>query len=303
MTRYKSQPIAVLAGGFSEERAVSFRSGTNVANALVSLGYDAQVVDPVDTLDFSGFGAAFNVLHGHFGEDGNVQALLEDQKIPYTGSGVESSLVCLNKVTSKHLFNRHGIPTSQFSIHVSALRSLPEGYAFPVVLKPLSEGSSVGVFIIDTDAELTQHSTHLVDRYVTYMLEDYVPGTEVTVGVIQTPETIALPVLELRSKNRFYDYEAKYTPGMTTFVVPAEVSDFLTRQVQEIAVATFELLKCSGLGRVDFILDPEKGPFVLEVNTVPGMTDTSDLPAQAKAAGMSFETLVETVLNQASLKH
>lgn len=302
MISFKGKRVAVLAGGFSEEREVSLRSGRNVLEALLQLGYNAELVDPTVSLDFSSYDVAFNVLHGLFGEDGTVQGLLEDQKIPYTGSGVAASLLCMNKVSSKFLFEKYGIPTASFSVHLSPLSTLPEGMAYPVVLKPMSEGSSVGVSIVDTDDELLAHSQTLTRKYTTYLLEEYIKGVEVTVGIIQTPDTVALPVLELRPANRFYDYEAKYTPGMTTFILPAEISDSDTQSIQDIAVNTFEILGCSGLGRVDFILDPEKGPFVLEVNTVPGMTNTSDLPAQAKHYGMSFETLVESILQQASLK-
>lgn len=302
MSRFKDKRVAVLAGGFSEERDVSLRSGQNVVEALQSLGYNAALVDPVTTLDFTTYDVAFNVLHGLFGEDGTVQALLEDQGIPYTGSSVEASLVCMNKVSSKFLFEKNNIPTASFSVQLTPLSSLPNGMTYPVVLKPMSEGSSVGVSIIDTDEELLEYTQALVTKYTTYLIEDYVEGVEVTVGVIQIPETKALPVLELRPENRFYDYEAKYTPGMTTFILPAEISESDTQSVQSIAVKTFETLGCSGLGRVDFIVHPEKGPFVLEVNTVPGMTNTSDLPAQAGHAGMNFEMLVESILNQASLK-
>jgi D-alanine-D-alanine ligase len=302
MTVSKTQRIAVLAGGFSEERAVSLRSGKNVLDALTSLGYNAVLVDPISTLDFTEFDAAFNVLHGAFGEDGTIQALLEEQGVPYTGSGVAASLICMNKVSSKTMFERHNIPTAAFSVHIESISTLPPNMSYPVVLKPLSEGSSVGVSIADNDAELLEQSQALVSKYATFLLEDYVEGVEVTVGIIQSPHTQALPVLELRPENRFYDYEAKYTPGMTTFVLPAEISALHTQQVQELAIKTFDILGCHGLGRVDFIVHPEKGPFALEVNTVPGMTNTSDLPAQAKHQGMSFEALVEGILQQASLK-
>lgn len=303
MSKFKGKLVAVLAGGFSEEREISLRSGKNVQEALTTLGYSADLVDPVNSLDFSDYDVAFNVLHGLFGEDGTVQGLLEEQKIPYTGSGVASSLLCMNKVSSKFLFEKSGIPTAPFSVQIVGLSALPNGMSYPVVLKPMSEGSSVGVSIVDTDEELLEQSQALVQKYTTYLIEDYIEGVEVTVGIIQTPDTIALPVLELRPENRFYDYEAKYTPGMTTFVIPAEISDSETKKVQNLAVKTFDISGCSGLGRVDFIIHPEKGPFALEVNTVPGMTNTSDLPAQAAHQGMSFEALVESILDQASLKN
>jgi D-alanine-D-alanine ligase len=263
------------------------------------MGYSVVMVDPAETVDFSTFDVAFIALHGFFGEDGCVQALLESSGKPYTGSGVTASVLGMNKLASKLVFEQKGIPTAGFRFFLEPLSELPSGFEYPVVVKPVSEGSSVGVSIADDAVQLAKDSAFLCKQYGGFLLEEFITGVELTIGVIEDPMPIALPILELRPHNRFYDFDAKYTKGKTDFILPAEISETATVLCQELAVRTYEAFGCKGMSRVDMILSPERGPFVLEVNTLPGMTDTSDLPAQAKEAGYSFDQLVELILKQA----
>ena len=294
-----STRIGVLCGGFSSEREVSLRSGKNVHAALLRLGYDAIVLDPaVDTDFIHRMNVAFNVLHGQFGEDGTVQALLEQFGIAYTGSGVSASLLCMNKFSSKSVFSEKKIPQTEYLLLRKSIDVLPDAFTFPVVLKPIDQGSSIGVEIVHDLITLKSASERLLNCYGTYLLEAFISGMEVTVGVVEMPEKTALPILEIRPKKAFYDYEAKYTANMTEFVCPALLSHDDTRRIQDIAIDAYNALGCRGYARVDLKFDPIKGPLVLEINTVPGMTDTSDLPQQAKAAGLSFDQLVDLILKQ-----
>lgn len=294
----KEKRIGVLWGGLSREREVSFRSGKNISEALTRLGYNVVMVDPAESMDFSVFDVAYIALHGFFGEDGCVQSLLERAGKPYTGSGVATSVLGMNKLASKQLFLQQGIPTAQFRFFLEPLLDLPEGYTYPVVVKPVSEGSSVGVSVVDDRDALKRDTAFLINQYGGFLLEEYVSGTELTIGVIENPNPQALPILELRPHNRFYDFDAKYTAGKTDFILPAEISPEHTRLCQDLAVKTYTVFGCKGMSRIDMILSKDRGPFVLEVNTLPGMTDTSDLPAQAKEAGISFDDLVELILKR-----
>jgi D-alanine-D-alanine ligase len=298
----KTKKIAVLYGGHSREKEVSIRSGLNVCEALVRKGYDAVCVDPVDSLDFTGYDIVYNALHGTFGEDGSVQSILKKQGIPYTGSGVMASVLTINKLTSKHVMRKEGIPTAPFDYFTSVLHQLPEEFCYPVVVKPNLEGSSVGVFIVDTDEELITRSEELIGYYNAFLLESFIKGKEITVSVLEQESLTAFPILELRPQNRFYDYEAKYTAGKTEFILPATLSEAMTKECQALAIQVYRLFQCSGAARIDMIVDPEKGPFVLELNTSPGMTSTSDLPAQAAYAGLPFDDLVEQILLGASIE-
>ena len=293
--------IGVLWGGLSREREISFRSGKNISEALSRLGYQVVMVDPAHTVDFSTFDVAFIALHGFFGEDGCVQAMLESAGKPYTGSGVSASVLGMNKLASKRVFQQKGIPTAAFQFVLDPLLELPKGFEYPVVIKPVSEGSSVGVSIADTAEQLARDSAFLCKQYGGFLLEEFITGVELTIGIIEDPLPLALPILELRSHNRFYDFDAKYTKGKTDFILPADISEVDTTLCQTLAVRTYEAFGCKGMSRVDMILCPKRGPFVLEVNTLPGMTDTSDLPAQAKEAGYTFDQLVELILRRAVL--
>lgn len=315
----KSTKIAVLYGGLSSEREVSLRSGGNCHAALKRLGYEnAELVDVdknlASVLRDKGIEVAFMCLHGKYGEDGTVQGLLELLGIPYTGSGVLASALAMNKTLTKQVLKAEGLPYPDTIIVTQAevkeidalLKKLP---APPVMIKPLKEGSSVGVTKANTPDELKELLQQTVTEYGGALVERYITGQEITVGVLEEganghgPKTVALPILELRPKSKagFYDYEAKYTKGMTEFILPAELSDKTTELAKELAVKTFRALSCSGYARVDMMVDKEGNPFILELNSLPGMTDTSDLPAMAQTAGISYDQLVERILRSAGL--
>lgn len=316
----KETKIGVLYGGLSNEREVSLRSGKNCHAALLRLGYkNAELIDVdknlANVLQQRQIEVAFLALHGKWGEDGTVQGLMELLGIPYTGTGVLGSALCMSKPLTKRVLKAEDLPYAPTLILERAsdaevgnfVKSIPW---LPVMVKPLSEGSSVGVQKVEDAAAL---ATIVKETYTTYggaIVERYVTGQEITVGVLEQPQHLkngkdleALPILELRPKSKagFYDYEAKYTKGMTEFVLPAELSPEVTKHAQEIAMRTFRALNCSGYARVDMMVDKEGNPHVLEVNTLPGMTDTSDLPAMAEVAGISYDQLVERILLSSGL--
>ncbi len=297
-----NKKIGVICGGFSREREISLRSGQNIYQALSELGYHVDIIDYAQNQSIrESCDIAFIGLHGADGEDGMLQFLLEQQGVPFTGCGTKSSLIGFNKYVTKKLFEHSAITIPLFQRLNHTLMSLPKNFSFPVVLKPLNEGSSIDIFIIDEEKELTIKTTYLVEKYAQYLLEEYIEGKEVTVGVINNPDPVVLPVLELRPKNRFYDYEAKYTKGLTEFILPAELTQEENNKLVEDALYIYQKSTCFGMARLDFLVSPTKGPVLLEINTVPGMTDTSDLPAQAKQANISFNALVEIIL-KSSLK-
>ena len=306
----RSLNIGVLMGGPSRERAVSLRSGARVLESLLGQGFRATGLD-VDhriaaRLAENDINFAFLAVHGRFGEDGALQGLLEVAGIPYTGSGVLASSVAMNKVATKRLLHSVGVPTAPFSeidvdrgVDVEA-RRVADSLGLPLVVKPVAEGSSLGVRIVDSHAALEKALRSDLYYYGKVFAEKFVAGCEVTVGILGTNgASRALPVLELRPKNQFYDYEAKYTDGMTEFVIPAELSPAATSAVQRAATTTHRTLGCRGMSRVDAIVTDAGEVSVLEVNTIPGLTELSDLPAQAGAAGMSFDELIFEILKSA----
>jgi len=291
--------IGVVLGGVSRERVISLRSGQRVADALRRLGHDVLMLDPMDGLDWGGLGLelAFIALHGTLGEDGGIQAYLEALGIPYTGTHVSGSVLAMNKVLSKALFQKHGVPTSPFFMvgAPDAVCQLP----FPVVVKPINEGSSLGVHIIHHQAEWEDVIPKVLMTFPVCLCEAYVHGVEISVGVIdQLTGPLALPVLELIPRNEFYDYDAKYTEGKTRFICPSQLSDLVTQQAQSLAIKAHQLLNASGMSRTDMIVG-SNGLVVLETNTIPGLTDLSDLPAQAKALGIGFDDLIGVLVGWA----
>ena len=308
MTRdeLKKKKIAVLMGGGSSEREISLRTGNEVFRALGDGGYDAVAIDAgldlAECLKRQGIEVVFNALHGRFGEDGTVQGLLELLRIPYTGSGVLASSAAMDKAFSKRIFFCHGIPTPDFLVlekgeNRSVFRDRIR-FMLPVVIKPVREGSTLGVTIVSDpegiDAGL-EEAFRFDDRA---LVEKFIAGEEITVGVLDGQP---LPIIQVRPKSGFYDYASKYTAGCTEYILPAPMEEGLYRRSQEMAVAAYHALQCRGAARVDFMV--ENGcPFCLEVNTVPGMTETSLLPKAAQHAGISFLELVQRMLEGASLK-
>jgi D-alanine-D-alanine ligase len=303
----KTSTIGVLMGGLSVEREISLRSGENCLRALLSRGYQAVAIDAVRDvarrLDESGVQVAFLALHGRYGEDGTIQGLLEMMGIPYTGSGVLASALGMNKIAAKKVVVGSGVPTpdyrevGRYETGVEAAAHIETELGLPVMLKPVEEGSSLGVFKCRETHELSACIERGREEFGTMFAERFVPGREITVGVLERagrPE--ALPILELVPKNDFYDFEAKYTKGLTEFILPARLDATTYEEAQRVAIDTFDAIGCRGYGRVDMMVDEAGVPWFIEINTLPGMTELSDLPAQASAAGLSYEDLVETIL-------
>jgi D-alanine-D-alanine ligase len=299
--------VAVLEGGRSLERQVSLKSGARVKDALERLGHEVASVDAgedlVERLRAIGPDVAFIALHGRDGEDGTVQELLELLGIPYTGSRVWACLRAADKALAKHALRDAGLPTPDFFAfsetafrELGAARALPEieaRLAFPIVVKPASQGSALGIRVARTPADVPAAlmTAFSYDRKV--VLERHVPGRELAVSVVGGE---ALPVVEavVRSGD-LYDFEARYEIGRTTFECPAELEPAVAERVTEIASGTWATLGLSGFARVDLMLEGAE-PFVLEANTVPGLTETSLLPQAAEAAGLGFDALIERLL-------
>ena len=310
----KNSRIAVLAGGLSNEKEVSLRSGRNVFKALIELGYKNVTLIDVDgniaeTLKDTKIEYAFNVLHGRYGEDGCVQGVLEFLNIPYTGCKVMASAVCMDKIMTKNILASYkDIPLIK-SVNVYSKNEAQEKIKelkFPIIIKPSHEGSSIGMTKVNTINELQEALDVAFKCDKEILIEEYLQGKSATVGVLERinkngqKETFATPILGFKTKTEWYDYEAKYTKGLTEFILPADFDNELTEKIKEISIKAFRACGCRGLSRVDFLVY-NNIPYVLEINTNPGMTDTSDLPAQAEAMGISYNELEEIILKTAEL--
>lgn len=304
----KDAKIAVLCGGMSSEREVSLRSGKNCLGALHRLGYkNAQIVDVTPNVmnDLKGFDYAYNTLHGKYGEDGCIQGVLEIMKIPYTGCGVMSSAICMNKeYTKKVLSTNKNIPLikSAFVKKGDDLMKAVEGLNYPLITKPVSEGSSFGMTKVNKPEELQAAYEEAIKFNDDVLIEEFIDGFFITVGVLEKDgKAFSTEILEIRTKTEWYDFDAKYTKGLSEFIVPATgLSKEATELTKKIAVEAHETAGCSGVSRVDFMVKDDK-PYFLEINTNPGMTDTSDLPAQAKVCGIDYDNLVLMILNSVGL--
>jgi len=297
-------------GGRSGEREVSLRSGKRVLGSLKKQGFQADSFDAddklIENLKKKKIDIAYIMLHGRYGEDGTIQGVLEHYNIPYTGSKILASALAMNKVAAKKMFESANIPTPKY-FAINNNRSVTEQceklkriFPFPVVVKPVSEGSSLGVSIVKEEDGLENIVRETVEKFKDVFIEEYIKGKEVTVGILgMGSDTGALPVLELRPKSEFYDYKAKYSAGGTDFILPAKLHKDLYRLVQSTALEAHKALGCYGVSRVDMIVSGDHTPYVHEVNTIPGMTDRSDLPAEAENAGISFDELVVKILASA----
>ena len=306
----KNSKIAVLCGGMSSEAEVSRRSGKGCYEALLRLGYKNTDLVEVDEniaqkLKDGKYDYAYNALHGKYGEDGCIQGILEILKIPYTGCGVMSSAVCMHKEYTKRILSTcKDIPMAK-SVFVRKgddVEKMTSELKFPVITKPVSEGSSFGMTKVNTPKELISAYEEAIKYNDDVLVEEFIDGFFVTVGVLeQDGKNFATEILEIRPKNEWYDFEAKYTAGMSEFILPAQISKELTKRIKDIAVKSHETAGCRGVSRVDFMISKDNTPYVLEINTSPGMTSTSDLPAQAKVMGISYDNLVQIILNGAGL--
>jgi D-alanine-D-alanine ligase len=293
--------IAVLQGGRSAEREVSLRSGGQVTDALRGRGHEVDQVDlgvdVWDRLRDGGYDCVFVALHGRLGEDGTVQGMLEVLGLPYTGSGVLASALCIDKARTNRLLRAEGLMVPDFAEpEGDDAEELALRFGLPLVVKPVREGSTIGLTIArDVDAVAT--GLVLARRYDDRVLvQRFVAGTEITVGVLATPEVRVLPTLEITYENATYDYDAKYTAGRSHHVIPARIPEQARRAAAEAAGRAFRALGCEGMARVDFIVTPDCAPWLLEVNTVPGLTALSLLPDAARAAGVEFEDLCERLV-------
>lgn len=305
----KDAKIAVLCGGMSSEREVSMRSGKGCFEALKRLGFknaELVVVDEniAETLKAGNFDIAYNALHGKYGEDGCIQGLLEILKIPYTGCGVMASSVCMNKEYTKRMLGAcPEIPLikSVFVRKGDDVFEMTKDLKYPLITKPVCEGSSFGMTKVNKKEELAAAYAEASKFNNDVLIEEYLVGIGTTVGVLERDGVpFATEILELRPKNEWYDYEAKYTKGMTEFILPAEISDEMTARVKSLAVKAYETVGCSGVSRVDFLIVDDI-PYILEINTSPGMTETSDLPAQSEVMGIDYDNLVLLILQSAGL--
>jgi D-alanine-D-alanine ligase len=299
----------VLAGGKTGEREVSLRTGQGIAEALGRLGFEAVMVDPqadlYRQLQEAGADIAFNALHGGDGEGGTIQALLELIGMPYTGSGVLGSALTLNKVQTKRVMGAVGANNPPYVYFRGEFeeRWVAETLAvtgLPCVTKPNAEGSSLGVTICRDEATVAREMAAIAAAYGDVLVDRYIEGTELTVGVLGCGETMrALPVLELAPHNEFYDYEAKYVKGMTDLICPARISAEATGAALALASLAHVELGCHGISRCDMHLDADETLWFHEVNSCPGMTETSDVPHEAFAAGMTYDELVLEILQSA----
>ena len=305
MTSMKSKKIGVLMGGLSAEREVSLKSGAAVHQALLAQGYHAIAIDMgrnlAAVLVQEKVEAAFIALHGRYGEDGCVQGLLELLQIPYTGSGVLASALAMHKLYSKQAFASAGILTAPFH-HFRRGQQVRTGdlaFGLPLVVKPVQEGSSVGVSIVREVGQLDAALASAFRHDSEILVEQYIKGQEVQVGIL---DDRPIGAIEIVPKNEFYDFEAKYTDGMAEHIFPARLEPALYDKAQQIGLAAHLALGCSGYSRVDLLVTDAGESYVLEVNTLPGMTALSLLPEiAAKGAGLPFEALVERIIESATL--
>jgi D-alanine-D-alanine ligase len=306
--------IAVLRGGRSAEREVSLRSGAQVAAALGEGGNDVVLIEmderTCDVLRGGGFDCVFIALHGRLGEDGTVQGMCELLGLPYTGSGVLASALCIDKTQTNRLLAAGGLSIPAFEElppeamgDAASVERLIATYGLPLVVKPAREGSTIGLTIAE-DEDAVASGIVLAGRYDRRVLvQRFARGVEVTVGVLATPEVQVLPTLEITYENKTYDYDAKYTAGRSHHIIPARIPEAARDAAEDAAARAFELLGCEGMARVDVIVGEDGTPWVLEVNTVPGMTEVSLLPDAARAVGISFDQLCMRLVEHAVQRH
>lgn len=296
--------IAVLMGGNSAEREISIRSGSEVVRALHSLGYDAHSLDFDERL-FEALrerkpDIVFIALHGPGGEDGHAQALLEYLGIPYTGSGLEAAALSMDKHLTKKLLAAEGLPTpvwDLFDLTGGTLPLLPGSLDLPLVVKPRFEGSTVGVAIVHTHEEWTNAMLEASKTYAQILAEEYVRGREFTCAVLGEE---ALPIVEIvANRDGFYSYDAKYEPGGSTHIVPAGIDEDLAARLQMLALSAHRLLGLRDYSRTDFIVTADQRPYLLEINSLPGLTPLSLVPEACAAIGISFEALIDRLVGYA----
>ena len=305
--------IGVLMGGRSPERDVSLRTGDAIYNALQANGYPAVKIDVgfdvVEKIKTEGIDLAFLALHGRYGEDGAVQGMLEMLDISYTGSGVLASALAMDKIATKKMLLFEGLPTPRF-LTISELEAMAIGLeniseqvlqemSLPLVIKAPTQGSTIGISFVRQREQLADAFTLAFNYDPVAMVEQFIEGVELTASVLGNDDPVALPLIEIVSASGVYDYDAKYTTGMSEHIIPPRISTENQNKIKDLAIRTYKAIGCRGLARVDFILAQSGSPYILEINTIPGMTATSLFPDAARAAGIDFQDLIERLIRLA----
>lgn len=305
----KELKIIVVCGGISTEREVSLRSGAAVFDALVGYGYKNVELfdlteDNLSSLIAKKPDIAFLALHGKGGEDGCIQGALSLAGIAYTGPGVEASALCMNKILTKEVLRAYGLPTAKSCTlrrdECDDVKSVTERLIWeiglPMVLKSPCQGSSIGVVIVRDKQKIAEAIEEIFSYGDLMLVEEFLDGVELTLPIFGNSELVVLPDIEITSENEFYDYEAKYTKGLCHHIIPARISEQTRQAVRDMGTRAYRALGCRGLSRIDFIVDLKKGPHIIEVNTIPGMTEMSLFPDAAREAGISFGELVSRLI-------
>ena len=298
--RHNYGKVLVLMGGWSNERDVSLVSGQCVLNSLKFSGVNVIKLDlqknTLKKINEISPDRVFIILHGKGGEDGEIQSYLDDLQIPYTGSNKRSSEICMNKRSAKKILLESNISTPKFIriVKETSIEDIEDLFTYPIVVKPSSEGSSIGVFIVENRESLENAILHNREISGDIIAEQYIEGTEYTVGILNKK---ALPVIKLIPSGQFYDYEAKYNSQDTEYICPSGLDKKTELKLKKVSLKSFEVLNCSGWGRVDIIIDKDNKPWVIELNTVPGMTENSLVPMAAKAEKIGFNDLVLKILD------
>ena len=303
MENLEEKQIGVLMGGLSTEREVSISTGNSVCEAMIRMGLnispihvDQNIVDDLQNIDL-----AFNALHGTYGEDGSIQGLLEYLKIPYTGSGVLGSALAFDKLKTKEILKSHNIPTADYEVlYRNRKETIQRTLELPVVVKPTNQGSSFGISIVQKENQWKLALENAFKYSKEIIIEKFIKGRLLAIGMNSEEP---MPIIQINPKSEFYDYEAKYTSGKTEYICPANLTRNEIDRCNEVSKKVFRILRGRGLPRVDIILDDNGVPFVLEMNTIPGMTPTSLLPMAALEMGIDFDQLVMEILKKARLDH
>ncbi|WP_277995551.1 D-alanine--D-alanine ligase [Desulfitibacter alkalitolerans] len=304
--------IAVLLGGRSAEREISLKTGKAVANALVNLGHNVKSIDTkgdfIDDLKAFHPDLVFIALHGPLGEDGAMQGLLEILGYPYTGCGVLTSSLAMNKIYTKKILKEAEIPTPRFSVirekdylmnTIQTEDLLLKDLNLPLVIKAPNQGSTIGIYFAKQRSDLNTMILEAFKFEKEILIEEFVHGREVTVAIMGNEELQTLPIIEIVSHTGVYDYEAKYTKGMSDHIIPARLNESVSKMINILAEKSYRSLGCRGFARVDFIVENDLNPYVLEINTIPGMTETSLFPDAALSAGISFDELINRFIQYA----
>lgn len=305
----KDKRIGVLMGGVSAERDISRLSGQAIRKALQEKNYQAYVIDVdsslAQTLRKKRIDVAFIALHGKGGEDGTVQGMLEIMQIPYTGSGVLASAIAMNKGVTKKILGCHRLPTADFQILKAEEMKGPDFHrqitiSLPLVVKPIAEGSTIGTSIVKDKRNLKSACLKAARFDRSILIETFIEGKEITSGILNGE---VLPLIEIVPRDGFYNFQAKYTPGNTDYIIPARVSKSVAKKIQQLALQAYHAIGCEGAIRVDFMMSHKTSqPYILEINTIPGMTETSLLPRAARHVGIDFGDLAERMVKNARLK-